>query len=293
MKNKKKILIVGAKSYIGTSLANWLIKHSDEYSVHICSSRNGAWKTEDFSMYEVVLNVAGICHVDANPSMESLYYKVNRDLCEELAIKSKKSGVKQFIFLSSMIVFNNLAGEISKKTLPNPNNFYGKSKLQADNIIHSMQSDLFNVVSIRPPMVYGPKCGGNFQKLYNFSLWTPIFPNITNKRSMIYIDNLCEFIRIIINNRSSGIFYPQNKDYVNVSNTAQMISRLEGKKIYLTKIFNPLIKILLGKNNVINKIFGNYYYHQNMSLHDKYDYDLVNFKSSLTKLKKSSNGDEK
>lgn len=293
MKNKKKILIVGAKSYIGTSLANWLIKHSDEYSVHICSSRNGAWKTEDFSMYDVVLNVAGICHVDANPSMESLYYKVNRDLCEELAIKSKKSGVKQFIFLSSMIVFNNLTGEISKKTLPNPNNFYGKSKLQADNIIHSMQSDLFNVVSIRPPMVYGPKCNGNFQKLYNFSLWTPIFPNITNKRSMIYIDNLCEFIRIIINNRSSGIFYPQNKDYVNVSNTAQMISRLEGKKIYLTRIFNPLIKILLGKNNVINKIFGNYYYHQNMSLHDKYDYDLVNFKSSLTKLKKSSNGDEK
>ena len=293
MKNKKKILIVGAKSYIGTSLANWLIKHSDEYSVHICSSRNGAWKTEDFSMYDVVLNVAGICHVDANPSMESLYYKVNRDLCEELANKSKKSGVKQFIFLSSMIVFNNLTGEISKKTLPNPNNFYGKSKLQADNIIHSMQSDLFNVVSIRPPMVYGPKCNGNFQKLYNFSLWTPIFPNITNKRSMIYIDNLCEFIRIIINNRSSGIFYPQNKDYVNVSNTAQMISRLEGKKIYLTRIFNPLIKILLGKNNVINKIFGNYYYHQNMSLHDKYDYDLVNFKSSLTKLKKSSNGDEK
>ena len=293
MVDKKKILVIGAKSYIGTSFSAWLLKFSNQYSIHVCSSRNGAWKTEDFSKYDVVLNVAGICHVDAKPSMEKLYYEVNRDLCEDLAIRSKNSGVKQFIFLSSMIVYNNLEGKINNKTIPNPNNFYGKSKLQADDKIHLLQSDSFNVVSIRPPMVYGPNCGGNFQKLYNFSLWTPIFPNLENRRSMIFIDNLCEFMRIIVDKCSYGIFYPQNKEHINVSELVKMISELEGRKIYLTGIFNSLIKLLLGKNNVINKIFGNYYYDQKMSLHDEFNYNLVNLETSLEDFKKNSNGLEK
>jgi nucleoside-diphosphate-sugar epimerase len=284
MKDRKKILIIGVTSYIGTSFANWVLKYPHQYIVESCSSRDGLWKSVDFSMYDAVINVAGICHVDADPKMEALYYRINRDLCEELAKKSKESGVKQFIFLSSMIVFDNLTGEITNQTIPNPNNFYGKSKLQADQKIHSLQSDLFNVVSIRPPIVYGPNSNGNFQKLYNFSVWSPLFPNLNNKRSMIYIDNLSEFIRLTIDNFCHGIFYPQNNEYVNVSETAQLISALEGRKIYLTQIFNPLIRLFLGNRNIINKIFADYYYHQDMSLHDRFDYNVIDFKTSLKNL---------
>jgi len=292
MKDKKKILIVGANSYIGTSFATWISQYPNQYNVDICSSRDGAWKEGDFSKYDVVLNVAGIAHVDAKPNMEKIYYKINRDLCEELANTSKKSGVKQFIFLSSMIVFDNLICEITERTKTNPSNFYGKSKLQADEAIHLLQSDSFNVVSIRPPLVYGPNCKGNFQKLYDFSLRTPIFPNLINTRSMIYIDNLSEFIRLVIDGCDNGIFYPQNKEYVDVSKTAQLISKLEGKKIYLTGVFNPLIRLFLGKKTILNKIFGNYYYHQDMSLHDRFEYNLVDFKTSLKNINKFNNKSE-
>src|SRR5699024_9295461 len=172
---------------------------------------------------------------------EDLYYRVNRDLTIELAEKAKKENVAQFIFLSSIIVYGENIdndGVINKDTIPKPSNFYGNSKLQAEEGITPLQDDTFNVAIIRPPMIYGKGSKGNYPKLAKLARISPIFPNIENKRSMLHIDNLSEFLKLMIDNEESGLFFPQNKEYVQTSHLVKTIAEVYGKKIWLVKLFN-------------------------------------------------------
>lgn len=287
----KKVLITGANSYIGKSLDKWLKKYPDQYYVESCSVRNNKWKNMNFSSFDVIFHAAGIAHVSTDPSMKDLYYKVNRDLTIEIAKKAKVDGVKQFIFMSSIIVYGN-SNIISMDTIPNPTNFYGKSKLQAEEGIRALLDPNFKVAIVRSPMVYGNGSKGNYQKLSKFSRITPIFPDIDNKRSMIYIDNLCEFIRLIIKNEESGIFFPQNEDYVKTSEMVQLIAEAHGKKIKLIKIFNPFIRMFSSKVNFINKLFGDLVYEKSMSTY-KENYVIIDFKESIFATESAINAREK
>ena len=277
----KKILITGENSYIGMSFENWISKHPDKYAVDTISTMNDEWEKHDFSQYDTVLNVAGIAHVEARASMEPLYYKVNRDLCIKLCDKAKKSGVKQFVFLSSMIVFSNRTPVITKDTTPNPINFYGNSKLQADDHIQAENSDSFFVASVRPCMVYGPNCKGNFGKMTSFAKYMPLFPDYKNQRSMIFIDNLCEFIKQLVDNNERGIFHPQNKEYICTSDAVKKIAEFYGKKIWMTKMFNPFIKLFLPRLNIVNKVFGSYVYQKEISDYNDFSYCVADFKKSI------------
>lgn len=260
----KKILITGANSYIGTSFENYLKQWSDDYKVDTVDMIDGTWKGKDFSEFDVVFHVAGIAHIKETKENSPLYYKVNRDLVFEVAKKSKQDGVKQFIFLSSMSVYGMETGIISKDTIPSPKSNYGKSKLQAEELIAPLQASTFNITVLRPPMIYGEGCKGNYVRLEKFALKSPIFPDIKNKRSMIYIDNLCEFVKQIIDDSSRGLFLPQNDEYVCTSDMVREIAEAHGKKIYMTKLFNPLLKIL--KVSMVNKVFGDLVYER-----DKYE----------------------
>ncbi|SDL28379.1 UDP-glucose 4-epimerase [Clostridium cochlearium] len=257
----KKILITGANSYIGTSFENWLDK--SEYSVDTIDMIDGTWKDKSFSKYDVVFHVAGIAHIKETKENAPLYYKVNRDLVHEVAKKAKANGVKQFIFLSSMSVYGMETGVISKDTVPAPKSNYGKSKLQAEELIAPLQDATFNIAVLRPPMLYGTGCKGNYVRLEKFALKSPIFPDIKNKRSMIYIDNLCEFVKRIIDDESKGLFLPQNDEYVCTSDMVREIAEAHGKKIHMTKLFNPLLRVL--KISIINKVFGDLVYEREMS----------------------------
>lgn len=196
----KKVLITGKGSYIGTNFKCWLDQWPDSYEVDELSVRGDEWKKKSFSKYDVVLHVAGIAHVSTSSDLESLYYRVNRDLAIEVAQKAKSENVPQFIFMSSMIIYgaDSRIGEsycIDANTVPNPVDFYGRSKLDADLYIQRLSVEGFQTVIVRTPMVYGPNCKGNFPKLKKIAAFSPIFPNIENQRSIIYIHNLCEFLR--------------------------------------------------------------------------------------------------
>lgn len=254
----KKILITGANSYVGTSFISWLKQWPDEYKTEAISVRGYEWKEKDFSIYDVVFHVAGIAHIKETKENSELYYKVNRDLAYEVAKKAKRCGVKQFIFLSSMSVYGMETGVISKYTVPTPKSNYGKSKLQAEELIAPLEDSTFKISVLRPPMIYGKGCKGNYVRLEKFALKSPIFPDIKNKRSMIYIDNLCGFIRLLIDDYSTGLFLPQNDEYVCTSKMVRNIAKAYGKKIYMTKLFNPLLRIL--KVRTVNKVFGDLVY---------------------------------
>ena len=254
----KNILITGANSYIGTSFENYLKKWANEYNVDTVDMIDGSWKNKNFSKYDIVFHVAGIAHKKETKENTELYYKVNRDLAYEVAKKAKTEGIKQFIFLSSMSVYGMETGIIRKDTIPSPKSSYGKSKFQAEELLKSLQDSRFIIAILRPPMIYGIGCKGNYVKLEKFALKSPIFPNIKNKRSMLHIGNLCEFVKKIIDKDGGGLFLPQNEEYVCTSDMVREIAKAHGKKIYMIKLFNPLLRIL--KFSIVNKVFGDLVY---------------------------------
>lgn len=283
----KKILITGANSYVGTSFEKWLKQWQEDYSVDTVSTRNDTWKDKDFSVYDVVFHVAGIAHVSTDPKMEDLYYKVNRDLTIEVANKAKSEGVKQFIFMSSIIVYGdsshiNKKRVIDKNTKPTPSNFYGMSKLQAEEGIIQLIDDKFKIVVLRPPMIYGKGSKGNYPKLAKMAQKLPIFPDVDNERSMLHIDNLCEFIRLIVKNEEKGFFFPQNKEYVKTSNMVKIIGEVHRNNIILIKVFTPVIKLMGNFVGIINKVFGNLVYEKNISEY-KENYIITDLKKSIYK----------
>lgn len=281
----RKILITGKNSYIGSSFQEWVMNEPDTYQVDTLSLRDESWRKTDFSHYDVVLHVAGVAHIRETKENKNLYYRINRDLAVEVAIKAKKDGVRQFVFLSSMSVYGVNKGTINKKTPTKPNTAYGKSKLEAEVLINKLGEPSFLVAIIRPPMVYGKGCKGNYQKLSKLAVRTPVFPKIDNERSMIYIDNLSEFLRQIIDHNKEGIFYPQNADFVNTSDMVKTIAEVHGKKVRMTHVFNLIIK--LTNTRSVNKVFGDLKYDKGISgMND--DYIVSHFKESICKTEELS-----
>ena len=254
----KKILITGANSYIGTSFEKYMEQFGDEYQIDTVDMIGDGWRSKDFSGYDCVFHVAGIAHQKETLENAHLYYEVNRNLAVATAKKAKREGVKQFILLSSMSVYGIETGVITKSTVPDPKSHYGKSKLQADERIVKLDCDTFKVAILRPPMVYGKGCKGNYQRLRSFALKSPIFPDYPNKRSMVYIENLCEFVKCVVDDERHGLFFPQNSDYVNSSEMIRTVASFNGRKLFMPHIFNPFI--YLFRISIIKKVFGNLTY---------------------------------
>lgn len=270
----KKILITGANSYIGTSFEAYVKKHyPNDFLVDTVDMIDGTWREKDFSLYDVIFHVAGIAHADTKKVSEAekqKYYAINTDLTIETAQKAKAQGVKQFIYMSSIIVYGESAktGEkkvITKETIPKPANFYGDSKLKAEEGIRLLEEESFKVIILRPPMIYGKGSKGNYPKLAEMAKKLPAFPYINNERSMLYIENLCEFILQRINTEDTGTFFPQNTKYVNTSNLVKLIAKAHGKDIKIVPGFAFGLKVAGQMTELVNKAFGSLTYDKSMS----------------------------
>lgn len=281
----KRILVTGKNSFIGNAFRNYMAQFP-EYTIDMASVRDGAWKKMDFSGYDSVFHVAGIAHVDVEKVSEKqrkLYYKVNTELTVELAKKSKLEGVRQFIFMSSAIVYGNSApiGKnkiITEDTPPSPDNFYGDSKLKAEEELRKLESNLFKVVILRPPMIYGKGCKGNYPVLEKLAKKLPVFPKVENNRSMLYVGNLVEFVRLMVENEESGIFWPCNKEYSNTSRLVKMIAATHGRKILLIPGCGWILKLLCHISRSVDKAFGNFMYEDRLG-----EYRIAYRKYSLEK----------
>ncbi|MGT2829366.1 NAD-dependent epimerase/dehydratase family protein [Streptococcus hillyeri] len=275
----KKVLITGANSYIGTSVEKWLSQFENQYLVDTLDMLDSNWMNYDFSYYDAVFHVAGIVHKNEKNIDPDIYYKVNRDLTHKLAKLAKKSGVRQFIFLSTMSVYDSDEKIITKETEEKPQNHYGKSKLEAEYLLKELCSKQFQVAIVRPPMVYGKDSKGNYSKLSKLSKWTLVFPNIDNQRSMIFIDNLSEFIKQLVDMELSGVYFPQNSEYISTREMVVSIRRYHKKHTFLTSIINVMIYKLRFISQV-NKLFGNLIYEKSMSEYC-FEYQIRNFEESI------------
>lgn len=273
----KKILITGANSYIGTSFEKWVMnpRFKGQYQVDTVDMQGNGWREKDFSGYDTVFHVAGIAHADignVSEKQKRLYYAVNCDLAVETAKKAKREGVKQFIYMSSIIVYGEGTSVrkkrvITRETKTSPSNFYGDSKWKAEQMLAPLsdgKEGAFRMVILRPPMIYGEGCKGNYQMLKKIALKVPVFPDFPNERSMLYIRNLCEFVRSIIDEQKEGLFFPQDPEYVKTAEMVRTIAKKHGREVYLTRGFNWAIYLmgcLPGKaGGMINKAFGSLVY---------------------------------
>lgn len=283
----KKVLITGANSYIGTSFENYVMQCHD-YQIDTVDMIDNTWRDKSFSEYNSVFHVAGIAHSDTGRVSEErkqFYYQINTDLTIETAKKAKADGVGQFIFMSSSIVYGDSAPigkpkRITRDTPVAPANFYGDSKVQAENGLLKLADESFHVVILRPPMIYGKGSKGNYPQLSKFAQKLPFFPNIENERSMLYIGNLTEFVKLMIDNNESGFFYPQNAEYVVTSEMVNAIAQAHGKKIRLVKGTTVPLKAMSHVTGLVNKAFGNLSYDMSMSEY-KENYRKFSFEESI------------
>jgi UDP-glucose 4-epimerase len=229
---------------------------------------------------------------------------VNTQLTLELARKAKGDGVGHFIFISSMAVYGAADSlkqpvVIHEATVPAPLTPYGKSKLEAEQALAGLAAADFTLAVIRPPMVYGPGCPGNYQSLRKMALKAKLFPRYENRRSMIFIDNLCELIWLVIASRGAGVFTPQNKEYVRTWEMAAAIAAHHRARLWCGTLFNPLIRIagggLFGKGGgglaaSLRKAFGSLVYDQDMSAHFDYQYCVCDFQESMRRTESGDRG---
>ncbi len=284
----KKILITGANSYIGTFFENHVKQWPDRYWVETQDMVDGSWRERSFAGFDAVFHVAGIAHSDSGPiteKMKALYYRVNRDLAVETAKKAKADGVKQFIFMSSAIVYGESAplGQrkiITKETPFSPANAYGDSKVQAEKGIAPLEDEHFKVVILRPPMIYGPNSKGNYPILAKLARALPAFPKVENQRSMLYVENLTEFVRLMVENEERGIFWPQNREYSNTTELARLIAKSQGRQLLLVPGTVWALKLLSHVTGLVNKAFGSQCYEQAMSEYP-WEYRLYSLEESI------------
>lgn len=287
----KNILITGKNSYIGTSIKGWLEKYG--YFVKEISVHGTDWELESFKEMDVVIHVAGIAHQKETRKNRNLYYEVNTVLALKVFNKALQEGVKQFIFLSSGAVFtqsdkNNRKIIITETSEYCPKTAYGKSKREAEIGMMKILSGIpketrCKLAIVRPPMIYGPGAKGNYTSLAKLAKKSPIFPYYYNMRSMLFIDNLCECVRLIIFNNDQGFFYPQDEEYICTSEMVKEIGACHGKKVRLFKGMEPFIFMAGMYFNIINKVFGIYIYDKHISQHYNGKYRVSSFVESIKK----------
>ena len=290
----KKILITGAGSYIGMSFENHLKQWPDRYQVDTVDMTTDAWRDFSFRGYDTVYHVAGIAHSDygkISQERAELYYRVNTHLAVETARKAKAEGVKQFIFMSSASVYGESApiGKnkiITRDTPVSPVNSYGDSKVQAEKGIVPLQDESFKVAVLRPPMIYGKGCKGNYSTLTKLAKKLPVFPYVENQRSMLYIENLVEFVRLMVDNEEQGIFWPQNNEYTNTAEMVKAIAQVHGKRVVMIRGLNWALKLMSYVTALVNKAFGSLCYDHEMSRY-KQDYCIMNLMDSIRETEKA------
>jgi len=242
MSNKKNILLTGASGFIGTYFQK---EYGEKYNIQTFSFLNDNLDLLDLSNIDTIIHLSALVHQMGGASKEE-YHKVNVENTEKLAKKAKSSGVKHFIFMSSIKVYGEETDDVYSETTPcHPQDEYGISKLNAENILKEIEDNNFIVSIVRTPIVYGEGVKANILSLVNIVKRVPILPfyNTSNKRSMVYIGNLSALLDAIIIKKLSGIFLASDDKSLSTSEFIQLIAKVNNTKMVLIPI--PFFKFLL------------------------------------------------
>lgn len=260
-----RVLIAGAGSYLGEHIAAWLARTPERFETCTLDLRTDAWRSFDLSGFDAAVLVAGIAHRAETEADAPLYETVNHTLAVDVARRAKAAGIGQFVFFSTMSVYGLTVGRIGPNTPTAPNTAYGRSKLAAENDLRALEGEGFRVAVLRPPMIYGRGCRGNYPRLSALVRRLPVFPRVRNERSMLYIDHLCLFMARLLHSGTGGLYFPQNESYVQTDALAAAIARARGRRLWQPRGLGWLLAQLARRGGVVGKVFGTLTYDQAMS----------------------------
>ena len=284
METQKLVVITGAHGFIANSLRRWL--EARDQKVCLLDLRDPAWESFDFTKADTVIHTAALVHKSEKEHPIEEYRQINRDLTLKLAEKAKAQGVPHFIFFSTMAVYGSRSScfgtcAVDENTPTAPDTKYGITKLEAEEALRAMEDEHFHLAVIRPPFVYGRDCPGNYRTLRALTLRIGLIPRLPNKKSMIYIDNLCACVDGIREKGLTGVFCPQNARIVSTWELAEEIARCNGKNPHVLCLLNPFVKLGSLAVRKLRTAFGTEYYTTSLSTVEGLDYNVVSFEDSI------------
>ncbi len=251
----KKILLTGATGFVGNYFIN---KYSEKYNIETFSFLKDNLEKLELNIFSTIIHLSALVHQMGGASKEE-YERINVIQTLQLAQKAKDSGVKHFIFMSSVKVYGeetNVA--YSESSVCHPQDEYGRSKLKAEITLQKLEDDNFKVSIIRTPIVYGYGVKANIKNLINLTKKVPLLPfsDIKNRRSMVYIGNLCHLTNILIEKEKKGIFLASDDEPLSTTKLIELIAKELDKKVYLIKVplFGTLLKVL--KPSFYKRLYG-------------------------------------
>lgn len=254
---EKSVLIVGTNSFVGNNIKKTI---NDLNFIEVSLFEKQPDEI-NFNGVDSVIHLAALVH-QMKGAPENEYYKINRDLAFEVAKKAKESGAKQFVFMSTVKVYGEqtqLQQSFNENSECVPIDPYGKSKLEAENLLKSIEDKNFKVAIIRSPLVYGAGVKANMYNLIKLIDRFPVLPlgGIKNSRSMVYIGNLVSLISTIIKKNESGIFIAGDREPISTTNLARFMAKgLKKKRFFFTFPTWVILVLKIIKPDFVIRIFG-------------------------------------
>ncbi len=252
-----RVILTGKTGYIANMTCDLL--NARGHDAQCVSVRNGT-EGLSFKGADAIVHCAALVHSKENKKMEP-FIEINKNLSVEIAKKAIADGVKHFVFMSTMAVYDYMNEVITKDTEDvNCSSMYGFIKLGAELRLEDLRSDNFKLAILRPPMVYGPGCKGNYNLLRTFAKYSPVVPDTYNRKSLIYIGNLARFICEVLENGLHGTFNIMDGEYISTADMVELICEAHGKKIIRSPMLGKVVKHYFKKSLTLWKAFGTFYY---------------------------------
>ncbi len=248
------LLLTGATGFIG----KYFVRHT-QARVTAVSLRSQGLEDSSFEGYDVLVHLAAIVH-QKKGSKTHVYDRVNTELSIALARKAKREGVKQFVFMSTVKVYGEESDIPYTEDSPcHPQDDYARSKHKAETELLKLQDNAFTVSIIRTPIVYGHGVKANIKNLVTLTGTIPFLPfaGTMNRRSIVYVGNLCALIDCVIAKRAGGIFLASDDAALSTSDLIAKIGKAIGKTPLLITIpgFDVLLKSL--RPSLYRRLYGN------------------------------------
>ena len=302
-----KICLTGSTGFVGSKLCTHLLENSHEILapirnlditlpshknlslIHVEDKEINKDYSKSLITADLVIHCAARAHVmkeNRNDSLQ-LYRKVNVDDTLNLAKQAVSSGVKRFIFLSSIKVNGEqtlFSKSFKYNDIPDPEDAYGISKYEAEEALKELSNKTkMEIVIIRAPLVYGEGVKGNFLRLLELSnkgLPLPL-ANINNKRSLVGIDNLIDLITCCIDHpKAAGeTFLVSDNENISTTELIKKIKIAMGKSLRLFPMPIILLKLLghlIGKSTEIDRLFGS------LTINILHTYELLDWKPKFS-----------
>ena len=278
-----KILVTGASGFVGKSLTAELFRQGYAIGAAVRSTKSQInyaevvvvgeidgktdW-TNALRSVDVVIHLAARVHVMnehfANPLAE--FRKVNVDGTQQLAESAANAGVKRFVYVSSVKVNGQQTGlsPFTELDIPNPQDPYGVSKLEAEQALHKISAETnLEVVIVRSPLVYGSGVKGNFtqmMKVLDRGVPLPLAA-VRNLRSLVYIENLVSALILCSThpNAAGKTYLVSDGEDVSTAELLRQVGEAMGQPARLFSCSPTLLRLagrLIGKSEQLDRLLG-------------------------------------